>query len=179
MGRGRAVVRGYKVGGHRSLAPVIAESLARAIRQSLHPQRGSTRVAIVAVPQRRRAHAARGFDSTAVIARQAARLLTLHGLECDVVQGVQYVRQPDDQRGLGVADRYLNVAGSMRLTGKASGRVCSEQFGMVVAVDDVVTTGATLAELRRSLVAGGALCVGAAAAFSTPRIAHPGSTSPG
>ena len=179
LGLGRAVVRGYKVGGHRSLAPLIADSLARAVRQSLESRRWEPRVAIVAVPQRRRAQTTRGFDSTAVIARKAARLLTQDGIACVVVQGVGYVRQPDDQRGLGVSERHLNVVGSMRLRGKASRRICGEEFGMVVAVDDVVTTGATLAELTRSLVAGGASCVGAAAAFSTPRRCHLSSKSPG
>ena len=179
LGIGRAVVRGYKVGGHRSLAPLIAESLARAVRQSLQPRRWVTRVALVPVPQRRQAMATRGFDSTSAIARQAAKTLRVHGLACDVVQGVRYARQPGDQRGLGIVERHLNVTGSMRLRGKAIAQVCGEQFSIVVAVDDVVTTGATLAELRRSLVAVGARSVCAAAAFSTPRLAPPYAMSPG
>lgn len=72
------------------------------------------------------------------------------------------VRTTGDQRGLGAAERRANVAHSMVASG-VSGRE-------VILVDDVVTTGATLAEAARALRAGGAVVRGAATVAATPKL---------
>jgi len=60
-----------------------------------------------------------------------------------------------DQRGLGAADRKLNLAGAIRLRERLP--------GPVVVVDDVITTGATMTEAVRCLVDGGTTVLGVAA----------------
>jgi predicted amidophosphoribosyltransferase len=49
-----------------------------------------------------------------------------------------------DQRGLGVAERAVNVDHRMRARGAGEGRVA-------VVIDDVITTGATMDEAARAL----------------------------
>jgi predicted amidophosphoribosyltransferase len=70
-------------------------------------------------------------------------------------------RPVGDQRGLDREARARNVAGSMRAR-DAAGRA-------ILLLDDVATTGATLVEGRRTLLAAGASEVVVAALAVTPR----------
>lgn len=74
-------------------------------------------------------------------------------------------RQPSGQKGLGRGDRAQRVRGSMRIrrgpfAPDVGGRQC-------IIVDDVLTTGATLAEASRVLRAAGALVTGAVVLAAT------------
>ena len=69
-------------------------------------------------------------------------------------------RRIADQRTLDIATRWQNLEGSFAARGVA-GR-------QVVVIDDVVTTGATVAEAARALRAAGAEVLGAATVASTP-----------
>jgi len=61
-----------------------------------------------------------------------------------------------DQVGLGVRQRQLNVAGSMSVDHRLLARLAATTpRARLVLVDDVVTTGATLAEGLRALAAVG------------------------
>jgi predicted amidophosphoribosyltransferase len=71
-------------------------------------------------------------------------------------------RRPDDQAGLDRFARYRNLAGAL---------VAAEHLppGDIVVVDDIVTTGATLAEATRALTRAGRTPVGAATVAATTR----------
>jgi predicted amidophosphoribosyltransferase len=67
-----------------------------------------------------------------------------------------------DSAGLGGQARSANLGGAMRARAPAPGVVA-------LIVDDIVTTGATLVEASRALVAAGWSVAGAAVIAATPR----------
>jgi predicted amidophosphoribosyltransferase len=71
-------------------------------------------------------------------------------------------RQTRDQAELDAASRFANRTGSLTARGAGAGRV-------VLLVDDIVTTGATLFEAERALRAGGHTVLGAVALARTER----------
>ena len=102
---------------------------------------------LVSMPVRRAALKKRGFDHgrALALALQAQtgvsapkNLLTLR-------------REAEDQRNLGLSARALNLSNSM---------VAKPIAKAVVLIDDVVTTGATLNEAQRALVASGVEVLG-------------------
>jgi predicted amidophosphoribosyltransferase len=157
----RAAILAYKERGRRDLAGPLGELLAGALRhaQEAEAERGPPlRLRLVPVPSTRAAAAARGGDHVVRLARRAA---VRSGIR--VAPGtLTLVRTPRDSAGLGIAERAANLDHAMRAAPPVAG------WGAVV-VDDVVTTGATLAEARRALTSAGWPVVAAAVVAATPR----------
>lgn len=146
-------LRAAKEEGRTRLLSALAPALTTAVDDALRGVGdGGSPVTLVPVPTSGAAMRRRGYRVVEVLAARAAlptrRLLTVGGATAD-------------QRTLGRRERAENVSGRMHARG-AQGR-------RVILLDDVVTTGATLREATRALVAGGAQVVGAATVASTPR----------
>lgn len=141
---GRAVVA-FKDRAARGLAAPLSGLLAGAVRDVLADigTAAGEPVWLVPVPARRAARRARGADHMQVLAGRAARLLRAEGLPANPFPALAHARASRDQVGLGRQQRRANVAGTLRGHPVPS--------GAVVVVDDVVTTGATLAEAARAL----------------------------
>jgi len=92
----------------------------------------------------------RGFNQAAAIARHAG-----HMLEIPVMRhAVERVRDTPSQTALDVVGRRRNVRGAFAVReGRALERLLAA--GHVAIVDDVITTGSTMNELRRVLLEAG------------------------
>ncbi|RKR73276.1 ComF family protein [Frondihabitans australicus] len=110
-------------------------------------------VPLLLVPSSAAGRRRRGYEPVELIARAAARPFCRPGLRLRRATGVQ--------KGRTRAERALARHGSMRASRRLSGIT-------VVVVDDVSTTGATLAEAVRAARAAGAEVVGACAVAAVP-----------
>ncbi|MEO5994591.1 MAG: phosphoribosyltransferase family protein [Arthrobacter sp.] len=169
-------VLSFKSHGQRQLAEVLSKGLARAIRDAAGESRG---LLLVPVPTSSSAYRKRGFSPIHVLLGRAGRprgpgagqhpgFTIVHALRktrppfpaCGPSSGGQ-----GGQKGLGRRDRVQRVQGTMRVrrwpfNPGVDGRAC-------IIVDDVLTTGATLAEASRALHAAGAVVRGAVVLAAT------------
>jgi predicted amidophosphoribosyltransferase len=97
-------------------------------------------------------------------------LLTRRGRPAAVVRLLRFAAPVADQAGLDASARAANLAG--RLAARPGGQRRLAAGGrpvLVLICDDVLTTGATLAEARRALRSVGVPVIGAATLAATRR----------
>lgn len=135
--------------GPRAVASVLVREAA-----ALAPHSAEIVVPVPLHPARLRQ---RGFNPATLLARSLARA---HGLAL-APRGLERVRDTASQTGLDRRARALNVAGAFRA--RRGERIPAR----VWLVDDVVTTGSTLAEAARALRRAGARRVVALCAART------------
>lgn len=115
---------------------------------------------ITYIPMRRRDKLRRGYNQTAIIARELAQLMSK---PCKPL--LKKVRDTSQQKTLGAADRRRNVKDAFAYKSKRS------LFGQtVLIIDDVCTTGSTLGEAASKLKGAGAEAVTAAVFAKTRKI---------
>ena len=118
---------------------------------------------LVPVPSTWRSRRERGRHLVGDVCREVVDLLEQQGLTVHVEHAVKLARQTKDQSGLSARDRAGNVRGSMVLR-----RFVSKP---VVIVDDIVTTGSTVSEMKRVLMGGGVEAVSCVSiAASSPHL---------
>jgi ComF family protein len=148
----RDIIHAFKYEGRRSLARPLG---------ALMRQRGADVLAgaacVVPVPLHRSRLAHRGFDQAADLAGQ---------IGLPTVSAVRRVRATESQIGLPAAQRHRNVREAFAVTRHAAALAGS----VVVLIDDVSTTGATLDACARVLKENG---VGEVRALTAARV--PGS----
>ncbi|MFF8971653.1 ComF family protein [Streptomyces sp. NPDC014995] len=152
----RAVLLAHKERGALALARPLGVALAGAVRVGLGlgevgegegpPPPGH--VLLVPVPSTPRAVRARGHDPARRIALAAAAELRRAGASVRVAAVLRQRRVVADQSGLNSRQRLENLVGAL---GVVPGGARVLRGGRVVLVDDLVTTGASLAEAARAV----------------------------
>ena len=160
----RRLLLQFKERGRDHLAGPLADLLALAATATIADAEPHQSWTIVPMTSRRSTVRERGYDGVLVLSRVAARKLRRAGYDVRVMRALRYRRVVADQAGLGATERRHNVAGALRSAVRAWPRGRG-----VIVVDDIVTTGATLAEAISALRAAGADVAGAAVVAATPR----------
>ncbi|MGW6394415.1 ComF family protein [Streptomyces sp. NPDC055103] len=146
----RELLLAHKERGALALAGPLGEALAAAVTAAAGPATGlgSPPLLLVPVPSSRSSVRARGHDPTRRIARAAAARLRREGRVARVVSVLRQRRYVADQAGLGARGRLANLSGALEVV---PGGARLAEAGRVVLVDDLMTTGASLAEAARAL----------------------------
>ncbi|TLQ45582.1 ComF family protein [Streptomyces marianii] len=145
----RSVLLAHKERGALGMAGPLGAALASAVRAA-SPHGGGARgpLLLVPVPSARRTVRARGHDPARRIAVAAALALRCAGTYARAVPALRQSRRVSDQSGLTAPERLENITGALEATPWA-GPVLEGR--RAVLVDDVMTTGASLAEGARAL----------------------------
>ncbi|MCD8140334.1 MAG: ComF family protein [Planctomycetaceae bacterium] len=141
----KVLVTALKFGGEEELIRPMAGLMAERYRAAPFHGKLDLIAPVSLHPKRRRE---RGFDQAAVLAERVARTC---GLEWSSAC-LERVRWTVPQASLGRGQRLTNLEGAFRADPAVAGR-------RVLLVDDVMTTGATMAECARVLKAAGARAV--------------------
>lgn len=158
----RALILACKERQGLTLVPLLGDLVLGSAAALVRERWRSGPVLLVPVPSARATVAERGFDLTWSMARRAARRLARLGLDVRPKRALTLSGDSRDQVGLSVADRAANRRRSMRSLPMAAAQV--------VLLDDIVTTGATLADAARALERDGHALLGAAVVAATPRL---------
>ncbi|MGR8010221.1 ComF family protein [Streptomyces hypolithicus] len=146
----RAVLLGHKERGALGMAGALGVALAGAVRAAVAgaPPARAGPLLLVPVPSARNAVRARGHDPARRIARAAAGELRRSGRPAQMLAVLRQRRAVSDQSGLSARQRAANLTGALDVM--AGGERLLES-GRAVLVDDLMTTGASLAEAARAL----------------------------
>ncbi|MET8578750.1 ComF family protein [Streptomyces sp. NPDC005012] len=164
----RSVLLAHKERGALPLAAPLGEALAGAVRAALAgaapdaaPDAGADPgalgeaaardgpVVLVPVPSARSAVRRRGHDPARRIALAAAAVLRGAGTPARTAAVLRQRRAVADQAGLPAAARLANLGGALEL--RPGGAHLLPVRGRLLVVDDVTTTGASVAEAARVL----------------------------
>ena len=139
----QGAVHSLKYRGIRAVSPELGQLLAEFL--SSQPIPGEV---IVPVPLHRRRLRSRGYNQSALLARDLGKLTGLPVNEGLVVR----IKDTPPQVSLSRQERVQNVEGSFQCVGDAVGQA-------VLLLDDVVTTGSTMSACSAALKEAGAVSV--------------------
>lgn len=124
-----------KVGLDRPLGSLLEQAIASDLRVDL----------VVPVPLQQKRLQQRSYNQALLLAREVARIRRLPLKETLLAK----IRETESQQGLSAGDRVKNLHGAFQLREKLSGQ-------KILLIDDVMTTGATVAACSQVLIEGGA-----------------------
>jgi ComF family protein len=140
------LIRDLKYRGLTPNARVLGVLLAQAVEE----QATTLPRLLVPVPLHDARLRERGFNQAAALARYAGRML---GVPC-APRAIRRMRDTPSQTSLSMEERHRNVRGAFGIRNSRELRRLLD-VGHVAVVDDVMTTGSTLAEVKCVLLAAG------------------------
>jgi predicted amidophosphoribosyltransferase len=165
----RSLILAHKEHGRYSLARPLGEALAVAVQAALDPGRAAWLCPVPSSPATVRQ---RGHDPLRRMTAAAVRHLRKRGYDVRVADALAVVRRPVDQAGLSAERRAANLDGAFGARSRWAERLTDQP---VIVVDDVLTTGSTLAEACRALSSRGIPVLGCAVLAATRRRVASGS----
>ena len=158
-GATRRLLTSFKERGRASLAGLLGSRLAAAVAGMALACDVVDPIVLVPVPSRPDVVRRRSYDAVALMAAEAAVRLADAGAAASWQSALQHRRVVADQAGLDHVARTQNLAGAL----------VAHRIGgaLVVVVDDIVTTGASLSESARALRVAGCAVLGGATVAST------------
>ena len=167
----RSLLIAYKEHSAVGLRPMLAAALASAVVGAWRTTAGGYgavpgRVHLVPVPSSPASVRARGDDVVRSMARRTASVLRSEGVDLRVLPALRPVRRVADSAGLTAAARAANLAGAFAVPRRFDRTLSGAP---VIIVDDLITTGASLAEAARTLRSSGANVLAAATVAATQR----------
>ena len=144
------LVKAFKNDGSVILARQLGVWMAAAVGDWARQTRTDRQleIALVPAPSRAANNRSRGYSPARLLASNLAvqlRALGVNARVCDLMKVSGPVR---DQADLNRSERKLNLVGRMSIEGSAHSRLANRK---VVLVDDIITTGSTVAEMARCL----------------------------
>lgn len=165
----RGVLLAYKEKGRHRLARPLGALLAVAVAEAARRGGGPARqVRLIPVPSTSAAARERHGDHMARLAAHAVRRLRAAGWDADVIRPLRALPRPDSAL-LDVTERATAAESSLRIKGDRIpiSRRRTTIRGTLIVVDDIVTTGATLAAVTRRLREADMQVTGAAVVAAT------------
>ena len=151
----RGVIR-FKNYGFTELAPVMADEIAKTLKQRFE---GVDFDFITCVPMTDKKKRKRGYNQSELLAQELSDILNI-----EYKQLLEKPRDTASQRYSSVQERKVNLYGAFDVRDKES-----VKGKTVLIIDDVKTTGSTLAECSAMLMANGAKAVYAASLCVTDK----------
>ena len=170
----RRAIIAWKDRGRLDLTRPFGQALALAAT-ALPPDLGDQPLLVVAAPSTAEARRRRGGNLVEALAGAVVEGLVRAGHPAASAP-VLVRSRGHDQVGLGARARTHNLVGHVRVPDRRAGQV---EGRLVLLVDDVLTTGATVAVCRSALESRGARVVGAVTLASTPGPVRPARLPPG
>jgi len=147
-------VLAFKHGGRRDLAQILGAALGQALLGSSAPTTDCGIVLLVPVPAHPLRRFERGYDQALLLAEAVA-----HSTDLPLCSALRRRRPTAVQGAVGAPSRRANVAGAFAPTEVAARALAGAEVWLV---DDVFTSGSTVAECARVLRRAGAARVGVA-----------------
>ncbi len=157
------IIIAQKEYGRLDLARPLGRHLARAALAAA-ADHDTSPLWLVPAPSSRSSVRRRGQDPVRRMACVAAAELRAHGKRVNVLPALRHARRVTDQVGLTHQQRADNLAGALAVRNAARNRL---PLRPVIIIDDVMTSGSTLAEAARAIRAAGGRPIGAAVLAAT------------
>lgn len=154
-----SALRGFKDHGRSDCAPILADWLGAAMTSALERLPSNVRsIEVLFPPSNRTKIRERGYHPVRLLLRE---LGVQPGLRLNLSRATK------DQREMDLDGRERNLKGAFVSPENLAGRT-------FLLIDDVCTTGATLAEMARAVGSGGGSALAAAVVARVPRHGAPG-----